>query len=343
MRGFVDYRDAAVPDILAAMEWNGGQRQRRIVVTGAAGMVGSHVADVLLARGDTVVGVDNFLTGSPGNVEHLMAHPGFTLVDADVSMDLGLDGEIDAIMHLASPASPRHFESIPLEILRVGGVGILAMLDLAARHDARFLFASSSEVYGDPHVHPQHEGYTGNVHLGGVRACYDESKRFGEAATNTYHRASGLDTRIVRIFNTYGPRMRPDDGRVVSNFVQQALAGEPLTVYGDGLQTRSYCFVEDLARGIVALLDSDVTEPVNVGNPTEHTVHFLAQQVIELVGSTSEIRHLPLPEHDPTRRRPDITRATELLGWSPAVQLDDGLRRTIEHFASIRSDGGAGA
>lgn len=321
------------------MEWNGVERQRRIVVTGVAGMVGSHVADVLLARGDAVVGVDNFLTGSRSNVDHLIAQPHFSLVDADVSGELAVDGDIDAVMHLASPASPRHFESIPLEILRVGGIGILAMLDLAARHDARFLFASSSEVYGDPHVHPQHEGYTGNVHLGGVRACYDESKRFGEAATNTYHRASGLDTRIVRIFNTYGPRMRPDDGRVVSNFVQQALAGEPITVYGDGLQTRSYCYVDDLARGIVALLDSDVTEPVNVGNPTEHTVHFLAQRVIDLVGSDSVIQHLPLPEHDPTRRRPDITRATELLGWQPAVDLDDGLRRTIEHFASIRDAG----
>ena len=209
------------------------------------------------------------------------------------------------------------------------------VLELAASHDATFLFASSSEVYGDPHVHPQHEGYTGNVHLRGVRACYDESKRFGEAATNTYHRAVGLDTRIVRIFNTYGPRMRPDDGRVVSNFVQQALMGEPLTVYGDGLQTRSYCYVEDLARGIVALLDSDVTEPVNLGNPIEHTVAFLAQRVIELVGSDSSIDHRPLPEHDPTRRRPDITRATELLGWQPEVGLDDGLLRTIEHFRDL--------
>lgn len=304
-------------------------------------MVGSHVADVLLARGDAVVGVDNFLTGSRSNVDHLIAQPNFSLIDADVSGELEVDSDIDAVMHLASPASPRHFEAIPIEILRVGGIGIISMLDLAARHNARFLFASSSEVYGDPHVHPQHEGYTGNVHLGGVRACYDESKRFGEAATNTYHRASGLDTRIVRIFNTYGPRMRPDDGRVVSNFVQQALAGEPITVYGDGLQTRSYCYVEDLARGIVALLDSDVTEPVNVGNPTEHTVHFLAQRVIDLVGSDSVIEHLPLPEHDPTRRRPDITRATELLGWSPTVPLDDGLRRTIDHFASIRLGGGA--
>ena len=304
----------------------------RIVVTGAAGMVGSHVAEQLLARGDAVVGVDNLLTGSPDNLATLAEHPGFEFVEADVCDPLDVAGPLDAVLHLASPASPRHFESIPLDILRVGGIGVLNTLDLASRHGARFLFASSSEVYGDPAVHPQHEGYTGNVHLRGVRACYDESKRFGEAAVNTYHRAEGLDTRIVRIFNTYGPRMRPDDGRVVSNFVLQALKGEPLTVYGDGLQTRSYCYVDDLARGIVALLDSDVNEPVNLGNPVEHTVIYLAQMVRDMVGSGSVIDHRPLPEHDPTRRRPDITRATELLGWSPSVSLEDGLVATIEHF-----------
>lgn len=304
----------------------------RIVVTGAAGMVGSHVTEQLLARGDAVVGVDNFLTGSPDSLATLAEHPGFEFVEANVCDPLDIAGPVDAVLHLASPASPRHFESIPLDILRVGGIGVLNTLDLASRHGARFLFASSSEVYGDPAVHPQHEGYTGNVHLRGVRACYDESKRFGEAAVNTYHRAEGLDTRIVRIFNTYGPRMRPDDGRVVSNFVLQALKGEPLTVYGDGLQTRSYCYVDDLSRGIVALLDSEVNEPVNLGNPVEHTVIYLAQMVIDMVGSGSVIDHRPLPEHDPTRRRPDITRATELLGWSPSVSLEDGLAATIEHF-----------
>ena len=304
----------------------------RIVVTGAAGMVGSHVAEQLLARGDAVVGVDNFLTGSPENLATLAERPGFEFVEANVCDPLDVAGPLDAVLHLASPASPRHFESIPLDILRVGGIGVLNTLDLASRHGARFLFASSSEVYGDPAVHPQHEGYTGNVHLRGVRACYDESKRFGEAAVNTYHRAEGLDTRIVRIFNTYGPRMRPDDGRVVSNFVLQALKGEALTVYGDGLQTRSYCYVDDLARGIVALLDSEVNEPVNLGNPVEHTVIYLAQMVRDMVGSGSVIDHRPLPEHDPTRRRPDITRATELLGWSPSVSLEDGLAATIEHF-----------
>ena len=304
----------------------------RIVVTGAAGMVGSRVTEQLLARGDAVVGVDNLLTGSPDNLATLAEHPGFEFVEANVCDPLDVAGPLDAVLHLASPASPRHFESIPLDILRVGGIGVLNTLDLASRHGARFLFASSSEVYGDPAVHPQHEGYTGNVHLRGVRACYDESKRFGEAAVNTYHRAEGLDTRIVRIFNTYGPRMRPDDGRVVSNFVLQALKGEPLTVYGDGLQTRSYCYVDDLARGIVALLDSEVNEPVNLGNPVEHTVIYLAQMVRDMVGSGSVIDHRPLPEHDPTRRRPDITRATELLGWSPSVSLEDGLAATIEHF-----------
>lgn len=308
---------------------------QRIVVTGAAGMVGSHIVDLLLARGDSVVAIDNFLTGDPRNLAHIIDHPRFGLLEADVCAAPQIEGDIDAVVHLASPASPRHFTAIPLEILRVGGAGILTMLDLARDRRAKFLFASSSEVYGDPHVHPQHENYTGNVHLSGVRACYDESKRFGEAATNTYHRAAGLDTRIVRIFNTYGPRMRSDDGRVVSNLVQQALAGEALTVYGDGLQTRSYCFVEDLARGIVALLDSDVNEPVNLGNPSEHTVLLLAQHIRGLCGSDSPIVHQPLPENDPTRRRPDITRATELLDWTPTVSLDEGLERTIEYFRRI--------
>ena len=309
---------------------------QRVLVTGAAGMVGSHIVDILLSRGDSVLAIDSLLTGDRSNLAQVSDHPDFALLEADVCSLPEVDGDIDAVLHLASPASPRHFVDIPLDILRVGGIGILAMLDLATRHGAKFLFASSSEVYGDPHVHPQHEGYTGNVHLNGVRACYDESKRFGEAATNTFQRAAGLDTRIVRIFNTYGPRMRADDGRVVSNLVQQALAGRPLTVYGDGLQTRSYCYVEDLARGIVALLDSDVSEPVNLGNPIEHTVLFLAQRIRELCESDSPIEHRPLPENDPTRRRPDITRATELLDWQPTVPLDEGLTKTIEHFRSIR-------
>jgi dTDP-glucose 4,6-dehydratase len=319
-------------DVTAAA--TGPSASRRVVVTGVAGMVGSHVAERLLARGDAVVGVDNLLTGDPANLVTLRTRPGFTFVAADVSEGVPVDGPVDAVLHLASPASPRHFRTIPLEILRVGGIGILNALESARAHGARFLFASSSEVYGDPAVHPQREDYTGNVFLHGERACYDESKRFGEAATDTYRRACGLDTRIVRIFNTYGPRLRFDDGRVVSNFVTQALRGEPLTVYGEGDQTRSYCYVEDLARGIVALLDSDVTIPVNLGNPAEVTVLELATTVLDLVGSGAGIRHEPLPQHDPARRRPDITRATELLGWAPEVTLSDGLRRTIDHVAA---------
>lgn len=310
--------------------------ERRVVVTGAAGMVGSHVSELLLERGDAVLGIDNLLTGDRHNLNTLLVHSGFEFVEADVSAPMTIEGAVDAIVHLASPASPRHFESIPIEILRVGSVGILGLLELATHHDATFLFASSSEVYGDPAVHPQHESYTGNVHLTGVRACYDESKRFGEAAVNTYGRARGLRTRIARIFNTYGPRMRSDDGRVVPAFVQQALTGSPLTVFGDGLQTRSYCYVDDLARGVVALLDSNVSEPVNLGNVDEHTVLDIARRILDLVGSDSSIEHHQLPQHDPVRRRPDITRATELLGWSPQVTLDEGLIRTIEHFKLLQ-------
>ena len=319
----------------AADKGTGQAGGRRILVTGAAGMVGSHVAEVLLDRGDTVVGVDNFLTSDRRTVEALSGRDGFEFVEADVCTELGPLGHLDAVMHLASPASPRHFRTIPLEILRAGSVGTLRMLDLAAEHGATYLFASSSEVYGDPLVHPQHEDYTGNVHLSGERACYDESKRFGEAAANTYRRSAGVDTRIARIFNTYGPRMRSDDGRVVSNFVTQALAGRPITIYGDGLQTRSYCYVEDLARGLVRLLDVDGVEVLNLGNPEEHTVLYLANRIRELSGSASVVEHLPLPENDPTRRRPDITRATELLGWAPTVGLDDGLLRTIAHFRAL--------
>ena len=304
----------------------------RIVVTGAAGMVGSHVAEQLLARGDAVVGVDNFLTGSPENLATLAERPGFEFVEANVCDPLDVAGPLDAVLHLASPASPRHFESIPLDILRVGGIGVLNTLDLASRHGARFLFASSSEVYGDPAVHPQHEGYTGNVHLRGVRACYDESKRFGEAAVNTYHRAEGLDTRIVRIFNTYGPRMRIRDGRVVPAFGSQALMGEPITVFGDGSQTRSFCYVSDLVDGIDRLLMSEYVEPVNIGNPAEMTILDFAKTIIEITGSTSQVVHKPLPVDDPKVRQPDISRAKRILGWQPNVDRREGLSRTLEYF-----------
>lgn len=295
-------------------------------------MIGSHVAEVLLARGDTVMGLDNFLTGRRITVDHLRTHPQFQFIEADAAEELSVPGQLDGIMHLASPASPLHFRTMPLEVLRAGSVATLRMLDLAAQHGATFVFASSSEVYGDPTVHPQHEGYTGNVELGGERACYDEAKRFSEAAVNTYRREAGISGRVARIFNTYGPRISPDDGRVVPNFVIQALAGEPLTVYGDGTQTRSYCYVEDMARGLVALLDSDEDLVVNLGSTEEKSVLSMAHRIIELTGSDSRIVQRPLPENDPKRRRPDVTRARELLGWEPEVELDEGLKSTIEYF-----------
>lgn len=310
---------------------------QRIVVTGAAGMIGSHLVDLLLARGDSVVAVDNYLTGSASNLAHVVDHPNFELIVADVSEGLAVSGSIDAVVHLASPASPLHFRTIPLQILRVGSIGTLNALDLADRNSARYLYASSSEIYGDPEVHPQPESYPGFVSTLGERACYDETKRFGEAAADTYRRDRGLDIRIVRIFNTYGPRNRPDDGRVMPNFITQALAHQPLTVYGDGSQTRSYCYVEDQAAGIAALLDSDVTVPVNIGNPNEYTVLQLAEMVISLTGSTAGIERRPLPENDPVRRKPDIMRARELLGWAPTVELAAGLERTIEYFRGLHA------
>ena len=310
----------------------------RIVVTGAAGMVGSHVAEQLLARGDAVVGVDNFLTGSPENLATLAERPGFEFVEANVCDPLDVAGPLDAVLHLASPASPRHFESIPLDILRVGGIGVLNTLDLASRHGARFLFASSSEVYGDPAVHPQHEGYTGNVHLRGVRACYDESKRFGEAAVNTYHRAEGLDTRIVRIFNTYGPRMHPYDGRVVSNFIRQAMQGEDITIFGDGKQTRSFCYRDDLVEGIIRMMNGpdEFVGPVNIGNPGEFTIRELAELVVKMTGSKSRFVERPLPADDPTQRQPDISLAKKELGWEPKIALREGLEKTIDWFKSVK-------
>lgn len=307
----------------------------RVLVTGVAGMAGSHVAQILLARGDRVVGLDNFVTGSRATVEQLSAWDGFEFTEGDVADCPPLPGSFDAILHLASPASPVHFRSLPIEILRAGSIGTLAMVDLAVSQGARFVLASSSEIYGDPEVHPQHEGYTGNVELSGERACYDEAKRFAEAAVDTYRRTHGLRGRVARIFNTYGPCINPHDGRVVPNFVTQALAGEPLTVYGDGTQTRSYCYVGDMARGIVALCDAEEDLVVNLGNPEEHTVLYLAHRVIEMTGSSSAVEYRPLPENDPMRRRPDITRARELLGWQPEVDLDEGLKSTIEYFRDL--------
>jgi len=304
----------------------------RIVVTGGAGFVGSHLCEALLTRGDEVVCVDNLSTGSIANVERLTAHGRFVFVQADVSGDWHLEGEVDAVAHLACPASPPDYLRLPLETLAVGSRGTEWGLHLAERAGGRFLLASTSEVYGDPSVHPQSESYWGNVNPIGPRSVYDESKRFAEALTMAHHRVLGADVGIVRIFNTYGPYMRIDDGRVVSNFVTQALSKRPLTVYGDGMQTRSICYVDDLVRGLVAMLDASHTGPLNLGNPTELTVLELARLIIELTGVEVEIVHRPLPEDDPTRRRPDITRAGEVLGWHPTVSPEEGLRRTIEWF-----------
>ena len=312
----------------------------RTVVTGGAGFLGSHLCDRLIGRGDEVVCVDDFSTGLRENVAHLVDNPAFTLIEADVSKTLPVDGEIGAVMHLASAASPPDYLEMPLQTLAVGSEGTRRCLELAQRSGARFLVASTSEVYGDPREHPQTETYWGNVNSVGPRSVYDEAKRFAEAITMAHHRTLGTDVSIVRIFNTYGPRLRRGDGRVVSNFIVQALRGDPLTVYGDGDQTRSLCYVDDEITGLVALLDSDLTGPVNIGNPDEHTVLALAELVVELTGSSSDIVHMPLPVDDPTRRRPDITVATQELGWRPVTDLRDGLLRTVAYFSE--SAGSAG-
>src|SRR4051812_42234127 len=306
----------------------------RILVSGGAGFVPSHVVDALLARGCAVVAIDNFVTGSRDNVAHLASEPRFTLVEADIAAGLPpLPGRFDAILHMASPASPTDFAKLPLEILKVGSVGTLALLDRAVADAARFLLASTSEAYGDPLVHPQPESYWGNVNPIGVRSVYDESKRFSEAATMAYHRFHGLDTAIVRIFNTYGPRMRPDDGRAIPAFINQALRGLPLVVHGTGTQTRSITYVDDLVRGILLLLDSTETGPINCGTEHEMTMLELAELIIRLAGSDSKIELGERPSDDPEKRRPDLTLAREKLGYEPRVCPEEGLRKTIEFFA----------
>jgi dTDP-glucose 4,6-dehydratase len=289
----------------------------------------------LLADGHRVIGMDNYITGTPANVAHLLHHPSFQFVRNDVTTFIEVEGPLDAVMHFASPASPVDYLELPIQTLKVGSLGTHKALGLARAKGARFLLASTSEVYGDPLVHPQPESYWGNVNPVGPRGVYDEAKRFAEALTMAYHRYHALDTRIVRIFNTFGPRMRPHDGRVVSNFIRQALGGEPLTVYGDGSQTRSFCYVEDLVEGIVRLFERGTPEPTNIGNPGEFTVRELADHVLALTGSRSEIVHRPLPEDDPRVRQPDIGRARELLGWEPCVPLDEGLSRTIAYFREV--------
>jgi dTDP-glucose 4,6-dehydratase len=303
------------------------------VVTGGTGFVGSHLVDALLARGAEVVAVDNYVTGSPANVAHLADEPRFTLVEADVSEELPVEGHVDAVLHFASPASPVDFARIPIEILRVGSQGTQNCLELAEAHGARFLFASTSEVYGDPQVHPQPESYWGNVNPVGPRSVYDEAKRYGEALTMAYHRFRGVDTGIVRIFNTYGPRMRPDDGRAIPNFIAQALRGEPITLYGDGSQTRSICYVSDLVAGILLLLDSGRTGPMNCGTEHEMSMRELAETIRRLVGSSSELVSEPLPENDPLQRRPVLDLIRGELGYEPVVTPADGLARTIADVA----------
>jgi dTDP-glucose 4,6-dehydratase len=307
----------------------------RIVVTGGAGFLGSHLCDRLLERGDEVVALDNLITGSVANIEHLFGHRGFTFVEHDVSTFIWVPGDVDAVLHFASPASPKDYLEMPIQTLKVGSLGTHNCLGLAKEKGATFFLASTSEVYGDPQVHPQTEEYWGHVNPVGPRGVYDEAKRFAEAMTMAYHTHHGLDVRIVRIFNTYGERMRPKDGRVVSNFIMQALQGAPITIYGDGSQSRSFCYVDDEVAGFLALLDSDQIGPINIGNPGEFTMVELAELVLELTGSSSEIVHEPLPEDDPTQRKPDITKARELLGWEPEVELREGLQRTIEHFARL--------
>jgi dTDP-glucose 4,6-dehydratase len=307
----------------------------RILVSGGAGFVPSHVVDALLARGCAVVAVDNFVTGSKDNVAHLAGERRFTLIEADLADGLPpLEGRFDAVLHMASPASPTDFAKLPLEILKVGSVGTLAMLDRAVADAARFLMASTSEAYGDPLVHPQPETYWGNVNPIGVRSVYDESKRFAEAATMAYHRFHGLDTAIVRIFNTYGPRMRPDDGRAIPTFISQALRGVPLTVQGTGAQTRSITYVDDLVRGILLLLDSTETGPINCGTEHEMTMLELAELIVRLSGSTSTIELVERAADDPEKRRPDLGLARRLLGYEPRIGPEEGLRRTIAFFAA---------
>ena len=310
--------------------------RKRVLVTGGAGFLGAHLCERLLADGCDVLCVDNFYSSTRDNVAHLLGNPHFELLRHDVTFPLYV--EVDEIYNLACPASPVHYQRDPVQTTKTSVHGAINMLGLAKRTGARILQASTSEVYGDPLVHPQPETYWGNVNPIGPRGVYDEAKRFAEAMTMAYHRHHGLDVRIVRIFNTYGDAMRPDDGRAVSNFIVQALRGTDITVYGDGSQTRSFTFVDDEVRGFLALLDSDVVGPVNIGNPNEFTILELAELVIEITGSSSTIIHEPLPVDDPTQRKPDITRATTLLGWKPEVDLRTGIERTTEYFRKVLAE-----
>lgn len=305
------------------------------VVTGAAGFLGSHLCDKLLALGHQVIGIDNFITGATRNIEHLAGNENFKFIKQDVTEYIYLPDDIDFIFHFASPASPIDYLELPIQTLKVGSLGTHKALGLARAKGARFTIASTSECYGDPLEHPQKESYWGNVNPVGPRGVYDEAKRFAEAMTMAYHRTHGVETRIVRIFNTYGPRMRLKDGRVVPAFIGQALNGEDITIFGDGSQTRSFCFVSDLIEGIYRLSQSDFVEPVNIGNPTELTIKEFAERIIESTNSKSKLIYKPLPQDDPKQRQPDITRAQKILGWEPTVDLADGLQETINYFKNI--------
>ena len=307
----------------------------KVLITGAAGFLGSHLTDRFLADGHSVIGVDNFITGHPDNIAHLAGNSRFSLMRHNISEYTAVDGPLDGVLHFASPASPVDYLEHPIQTLKVGSLGTHNALGIALAKKARFFLASTSEVYGDPLVHPQPESYWGNVNPIGPRGVYDEAKRFAEAMTMAYHRFHGVDTRIVRIFNTYGPRMRPRDGRVVSNFIVQALNNEPLTIYGDGSQTRSFCFVDDEIDGIYRLFNNGDSAPTNIGNPVEYTVKQLAEIVVEVTGTPSPIVYKPLPEDDPKVRQPDITRARAMLGWEPKVDVREGVRRTIEFFRTL--------
>src|SRR5881409_2937877 len=303
----------------------------RALITGGAGFLGSHLCDLFLSRGQ-VICVDNFLTGSPANVKHLFGRDGFTFIKHDVTNYIYVDGPIDYVLHFASPASPIDYLELPIQTLKVGSLGTHNSLGLAKAKGARFVLASTSEVYGDPLEHPQKETYWGNVNPIGPRGVYDEAKRFAEAMTLAYHRYHAVDTKVVRIFNTYGPRMRLCDGRAVPAFMSQALTGEDVTIFGSGQQTRSFCYVSDLVDGIIRLMESKVNDPVNIGNPQEMTIEAIARMIIKLTGSKSKVVYRPLPEDDPKVRQPDITRARTLLGWEPKVGLEEGLTRTLEYF-----------
>ncbi|HNX90786.1 MAG TPA: SDR family oxidoreductase [Candidatus Omnitrophota bacterium] len=314
-----------------------------VLITGGAGFIGSHLADRLLADGHSVIAVDNLITGSTDNIAHLMGNKKFEFIEHDVSNYIFVGKKIDFILHFASPASPVDYLTHPIKTLKVGSLGTHNALGVARKYGAKFLLASTSEVYGDPLVNPQPETYWGNVNPVGPRGVYDEAKRFAEAMTLAYYRSHGIDAKIIRIFNTYGERMRKNDGRVIPNFIDQALNDQPITVYGDGSQTRSFCYVSDLVEGIVRLMKSDLNEPVNIGNPNEMTMNEIAAKIKNITGAKSEIVYEPLPVDDPKKRRPDITKAKSKLGWEPKVLLEDGLKKTIEYFKMKKNEGNGSA